>query len=94
MIYLDNSATTLKKPDCVKEAVWDAMEQMGNSGRGGYQTALSASRMIYQARMAVSELFESSIRCGIYFQCNRSTEYCYSGIIFKGGSCDYHCAGT
>lgn len=53
MIYLDNSATTLKKPDCVKEAVWDAMEQMGNSGRGGYQTALSASRMIYQARMAV-----------------------------------------
>ena len=65
MIYLDNSATTLKKPDCVKEAVWDAMEQMGNSGRGGYQTALSASRMIYQARMAVSEFFDLNHPSGV-----------------------------
>ncbi len=87
MIYLDNSATTLKKPDLRKRGgsgmQWSRWE---NSGRGGYQTALSASRMIYQARMAVSEFFDLNHPSGVvfYFQCNRSTEYCYSGIIFKG----------
>ena len=34
MIYLDNAATTLRKPEAVIEAVADAMRNMGNSGRG------------------------------------------------------------
>ena len=33
-IYLDNAATTMKKPDCVIDAVVSAMRHMGNSGRG------------------------------------------------------------
>ena len=86
MIYLDNSATTLKKPDCVKEAVWDAMEQMGNSGRGGYQTALSASRMIYQARMAVSEFFDLNHPSGVAFTSNatEALNTVIQGLFSKG----------
>ena len=34
MIYLDNAATTLQKPQAVYDAVLDAMKTLGNSGRG------------------------------------------------------------
>lgn len=34
MIYLDNAATTLQKPQAVYDAVYDAMKTLGNSGRG------------------------------------------------------------
>ena len=34
MIYLDNAATTLYKPQCVYDAVMHAMKNYGNSGRG------------------------------------------------------------
>ena len=33
MIYLDNAATTLYKPEPVRKAVYEAMGTMGNSGR-------------------------------------------------------------
>lgn len=29
MIYLDNAATTMKKPECVRQAVYEAMGNMG-----------------------------------------------------------------
>ena len=34
MIYMDNAATTLHKPDAVKEAVLAAFDTIGNAGRG------------------------------------------------------------
>ena len=57
MIYFDNAATTLRKPDCVIEAVTRAMTSLGNSGRGVHGGALSASRVIYDARAALAALF-------------------------------------
>lgn len=51
MIYLDNAATTIKKPDAVYDAVLDAMKHCGNSGRGASDASLDASRKIYEARM-------------------------------------------
>ena len=57
MIYFDNAATTLRKPDCVIEAVTEAMGSMGNSGRGVHDGALSASRTIYDTRAALAKLF-------------------------------------
>ena len=50
MIYLDNAATTIKKPDAVYDAVLDAMKHCGNSGRGMSDASLDASRKIYEAR--------------------------------------------
>lgn len=57
MIYLDNAATTYHKPDVVVNAVADAMRHMGNAGRGAHEASLDASRMIYETREQLAELF-------------------------------------
>ena len=73
MIYFDNAATTLRKPDCVIEAVTQAMCSLGNSGRGVHSGALSASRIIYDARVALAQLFGAESPERIAFTAN-STE--------------------
>lgn len=57
MIYLDNSATTLKKPAVVIEAVTNALSQLGNSGRGVHEDSLKSSEVIFQTRQALCRLF-------------------------------------
>ena len=57
MIYLDNAATTMRKPQGVTDAVVAAMNTMGNSGRGVHESALDASRLIYGAREKLASLF-------------------------------------
>mgnify|MGYP000570681169 CR=1 FL=1 len=56
MIYLDNAATTLHKPPCVTDAVVNAMQTMGNSGRSAHAESLAASRTIYAAREALAAI--------------------------------------
>ena len=73
MIYLDNAATTLKKPEAVIEAVADAMRNMGNSGRGSGSTSLRASRVIYEARRTLTEFFGGTDPSRLVFTSN-STE--------------------
>ena len=57
MIYFDNAATALQKPDCVLRAVMEAMTTFGNPGRGVHEPAMAASRAIYDARCAIAQLF-------------------------------------
>ncbi|HZK54981.1 MAG TPA: aminotransferase class V-fold PLP-dependent enzyme [Desulfosporosinus sp.] len=57
MIYLDNAATTLKKPDSVKKAVLHAMDSLGNASRGAHKPALDALRVLMKARIALASLF-------------------------------------
>lgn len=57
MVYLDNAATTLRKPRCVIDAVADAMRHLGNAGRGAHEVSLDASRMIYDTRARLCRLF-------------------------------------
>ena len=59
MIYFDNAATTMRKPTCVVQAVTKAMCALGNSGRGVHSGALSAARIIYNARAALAQLFQA-----------------------------------
>lgn len=73
MVYFDNAATTLRKPECVVEAVTEAVCSLGNSGRGVHMGALSASRIIYDARMALAQLFGAESPERIAFTAN-STE--------------------
>ena len=58
MIYFDNAATTLKKPDGVAQAVSDAIMNLGNAGRGAYDASLHSMRMAYENRELLNELFE------------------------------------
>ena len=57
MIYLDNAATSRPKPPGVAQAVVEAMEDWGNSGRGTHDDALSAARTIFQTRQKLAALF-------------------------------------
>ena len=58
MIYLDNSATSLHKPKCVRNAMLSAMERCGNPGRGGHSAAMEAMETVYKSRVLAGELFD------------------------------------
>ena len=73
MIYLDNAATTLQKPQCVIDAVVQAMTTMGNAARGAHGSALSASRSVYETRCKIAAFFGCSLAENVIFTSN-STE--------------------
>ena len=73
MIYLDNAATTLQKPQRVIDAVVRAMNSMGNAGRGAHNNSLSASRVVYDTRCKIAKLFGCKRPDHVVFTCN-STE--------------------
>ncbi len=86
MIYLDNAATTIHKPEGVAEAMTTALMSMGNSGRGAHEATLDASRMIYGTREKLAELFHIPDSMRIAFTCN-ATESLNIAIqgMFKPG---------
>ena len=75
MIYLDNAATTWKKPPQVIRAVTEALEHMGNAGRGAHEASLDASRIISDTsrKKLSSELFGLGNPARVAFTAN-STE--------------------
>ncbi len=73
MIYMDNAATTMHKPQCVIDAVVRAMSSMGNAGRGANDASLSASRIIYDTRERLCRLFGGTSPKRVVFT-NNSTE--------------------
>ena len=86
MIYLDNAATTMKKPQCVIDAVVAAMSHMGNAGRGATSAALDASRVIYYTREKLSDLFNLQNPSRVAFTCNstESLNTAIKGILSSG----------
>lgn len=56
MIYLDNAATTMHKPQAVIDAVAQAMCSLGNAGRGATSGALDAARTIHACRAKLARL--------------------------------------
>lgn len=56
MIYLDNAATTMRKPQEVIDAVVTAMGTLGNAGRGASSSAMGAARTIHECRERVARL--------------------------------------
>lgn len=86
MIYLDNAATTMKKPKCVIDAVVAAMSHMGNAGRGATSAALDASRVIYDTREKLSDLFNLQNPSRVAFTCNstESLNTAIKGILSSG----------
>ncbi len=73
MIYLDNAATSLKKPESVAKAVYDAILTMGNSSRGAHEASLTSMRTVFETRELVNELFNGDGAEQVAFTCN-STE--------------------
>ncbi|MBQ6535955.1 MAG: aminotransferase class V-fold PLP-dependent enzyme [Firmicutes bacterium] len=57
MIYLDNAATSLRRPECVVRAVTEALCSLGNVGRGAHEGSLSAARTVYDCREKLCRFF-------------------------------------
>ena len=66
MIYLDNAATTLHKPQTVHEAVSFAMQHCGSLGRSGHGAAELAAELAFSCRSVAGELFSVSPECVVF----------------------------
>lgn len=86
MIYLDNAATTMHKPQCVIDAVVGAMSSMGNAGRGVNDASLSASRVIYDTREKLCRMFGGTNPKQVVFTCNstESLNIAIRGVLSSG----------
>lgn len=86
MIYFDNAATTLQKPDCVIHAVTHALTVFGNPGRGVHDPAMLASRTVYEARSALAQLLRAENPSRIAFTANatQSLNIAIKGILHPG----------
>jgi len=74
MVYLDNAATSFPKPESVYKAVEKAIrEECGNPGRSGHKLALSAGRIISEARMLCARILFAPSPSDIAFTSNTTT---------------------
>ena len=87
MIYMDNAATSLPKPEQVKNAIYDALENAGNPGRGTHSYALWSSVKSDEVRRKVAKLFNIENPLQIAFTLNAThalniaVNLCYGKII-------------
>lgn len=86
MIYLDNGATSFRKPEGVRQAVLRAMQTCANPGRGGHAPAMQAARTVFRCRERCSALFDCDPEQVVF------TSNCTHGLnialrsLFKPGS--------
>lgn len=59
MIYLDNAATTVQKPDSVYQAVDYAMRNYASVGRSGHKSAQLAAEHVYRCRILAGQMFDA-----------------------------------
>lgn len=79
MIYLNNSATTLKKPDAVYDAFVSASKSLSNMGRGVSNLAIQTSRAVFDAREKIAGLMGATNPLRVGFTKN-ATEALNAGI--------------
>lgn len=57
MIYLDNAATSLIKPDLVRDRLMENFNKIGNPSRGFNKISLETSRMVLETRIKLAKFF-------------------------------------
>ena len=87
MIYLDNAATSGKKPQAVIKAVETALKSYSaNPGRSGHTLSLMAADAVYKTREKLAEFFGASGPERVIFtaNCTHSINLVVKGILNKG----------
>ena len=87
MIYLDNAATTGKKPPSVIRAVERGLRDFSaNPGRGGHQFSLRASKQLYGVREKAADFFGASGAETVVFtlNCTHSINCVIKGVTQPG----------
>lgn len=89
MIYLDHAATSYHKPKEVAEAVYEALQGTGNSGRGVHTASLGASRIVHQTREKLAALFHVGDASRVIFTANatESLNIAIQGLLMPGDHC-------
>ena len=85
-IYMDNAATTLPKPPEVAEAIVQAINHLGNAGRGSTEASVDAARVIYDTRERLGRMFHAENPKQIAFTSNatESLNIAIQGLINPG----------
>lgn len=86
-IYMDNAATTYPKPEMVYEKMDSYLRDIGvSAGRGAYQRALKADRLLFHTRRALGELFGAEEISRIVFTKNstESLNLALKGLLKRG----------
>jgi cysteine desulfurase family protein len=82
MIYLDNAATSSRKPETVYQAVNHTLRELsGNPGRSGHWLAIAATRVLDDARLLCARLFNAPKTEQIVFTPNATTAV---NMVLKG----------
>lgn len=85
MIYLDNGATSFRKPSSVRRAVMDAMKRCANPGRGGYVASMEAANIVYRCRELAGALFECDTERVIFtFNCTHGLNMAIRSLVKPG----------
>ena len=90
MIYLDNAATSGKKPSSVISAVGNALNKYSaNAGRSGHKLSQSAAFAIYTAREKFCDFFGASGVENVVFtlNCTHSLNSVIKGVLCRGDHC-------
>lgn len=86
-LYLDNAATTFPKPETVYTSMDRVLRETGVSpNRGGYRQSLDASRILFEARESLAELFNvsDSSRFIITHSATESLNLAVKGLLIPG----------
>ncbi len=88
MIYLDNAATTRRKPDAVYDAMDSFMREVcASPGRSSHRLAVESGRIIFEAREALAQLFNMPDSSRIAFSANatQAINIALHGMLRGGG---------
>lgn len=96
MIYMDNAATTMHKPECVIEAVAAAMHSMGNAGKRCSCSIFGCiPNDLWDKRRACPFFWRGKPKTDcIHMQFYRKFKYGDQGNDQAGRSCDYNRDGA
>lgn len=87
MIYLDNAATTGRKPQAVIRAVDSALRMLSaNPGRSGHTASLRASSAVYSVREKTADFFGASGAENVVFtlNCTHALNCVIKGVLSPG----------
>ena len=66
MIYFDNAATSMPKPESVKTAMCKAIFECGNAGRSGHALAQKAAETVFNCRKKLAKIFNTREECVVF----------------------------
>ena len=86
MIYLDNSATTYKKPFSVRYQI-NKFLQSANPGRSGHDLSMRSAMMIINTRILLQEMYNAPSTENVIFtsNCTEALNLAILGTVKKGG---------